>query len=139
MKAEKNKQPDQHTEEELPQHTNEPEMGEPEERVSRSPELTQRQTRARRAELAEMKDKYLRLAAEFENFRRRTAKERIENAKTANQDLMTALLPVMDDLERAQQSMKDATDVEAVKQGVQLVFNKLANTLQQKGLKAMDP
>ncbi|RYD93919.1 MAG: nucleotide exchange factor GrpE [Sphingobacteriales bacterium] len=89
-------------------------------------------------ELADMKDKYLRLAAEFDNFRRRTAKEKLDFAKTAGQDLMTALLPVLDDLERARQSMETAQDVESLKQGVELVFAKMMNTLQQKGLKAID-
>ena len=90
------------------------------------------------AELAEMKDKYLRLFAEFDNYKRRTSKERMELLKTANQEMMAALLPVMDDLERAKQATEKATDVNAVKEGLDLVFNKLANVLQQKGLKAMD-
>ena len=89
-------------------------------------------------ELADMKDKYLRLAAEFDNFRRRTAKEKIEFAKTAGEDLMLALLPVLDDMDRARQAMETSTDVEAVKQGLELVFHKFGNTLQQKGLKAID-
>lgn len=90
-----------------------------------------------RAELGEMKDKYLRLYSEFDNFRRRTAKERNELLKTANQELMTALLPVLDDLERARNAMDEAEDVAAVKKGVELVFHKIDNTLQQKGLKPM--
>ena len=89
-------------------------------------------------ELSEMKDKYLRLFYDFENFRRRTAKERLELMKSGGEDVMTALLPVMDDLERAKVAMEDAKDVEAVKQGLELVFGKLTNVLQQKGLKPMD-
>ena len=89
------------------------------------------------AELGEMKDKYLRLYSEFDNFRRRTAKERNDLLKTANQELMTALLPVLDDLERARNAMNEAKDVAAVKEGVELVFHKIDNTLQQKGLKPM--
>jgi len=89
-------------------------------------------------ELSEMKDKYLRLYSEFDNFRRRTSKERQDLMKTANQEMMAALLPVMDDLERAKQATEKATDVNAVKEGLDLVFNKLANVLQQKGLKAME-
>ncbi len=89
-------------------------------------------------ELADMKDKYLRLAAEFDNFRRRTAKEKIEFAKTAGEDLMLALLPVLDDMDRARQAMETSTDIEAVKQGLELVFHKFGNTLQQKGLKAIE-
>ncbi|RNI25740.1 nucleotide exchange factor GrpE [Rufibacter latericius] len=90
------------------------------------------------SETDELRDKYLRLHAEFDNFRRRTSKERLELFKTANQELMVALIPVLDDLERAQTAMKDAQDVNAVREGVELVFSKFQNLLQQKGLKAMD-
>ncbi|WP_242927767.1 nucleotide exchange factor GrpE [Pontibacter vulgaris] len=90
------------------------------------------------AELAEMKDKYIRLMAEFENFRRRTAKERQELFKTANQDLMSELLPVLDDMERARQSMEATKDVDAMLQGLELVFHKLKHVTHQKGLKPMD-
>ncbi|MDX5421191.1 MAG: nucleotide exchange factor GrpE [Hymenobacteraceae bacterium] len=89
------------------------------------------------AELAEMKDKYIRLMAEFENFRRRTAKERLELSKTATQDLMEDLLPVLDDMERARQSMEATKDVDAMLQGLELVFHKLKHVTQQKGLKPM--
>jgi molecular chaperone GrpE len=89
-------------------------------------------------ELSEMKDKYLRLYSEFDNFRRRTSKERLELLKTANEDMIVALLPVMDDMERAKQATENATDINAVKEGLNLVFNKLSNVLQQKGLKAME-
>ena len=89
-------------------------------------------------ELSEMKDKYLRLYSEFDNFRRRTSKERLDLIKTANEDMMIALLPVMDDLDRAKLAMEDATDVNAVREGLELVFGKLTNILQQKGLKPMD-
>ncbi|WP_202621788.1 nucleotide exchange factor GrpE [Pontibacter russatus] len=90
------------------------------------------------AELAEMKDKYIRLMAEFENFRRRTAKERIDFAKTASQDVMSDLLPVIDDMERARQSMEATRDVDALLQGLELVFHKLKHVTQQKGLKPMN-
>lgn len=90
------------------------------------------------AELAEMKDKYIRLMAEFENFRRRTAKERIELSKTATQDLMGDLLPVLDDMERAKRSIESAKNTDAVVEGLELVFHKLQNVTQQKGLKAME-
>ena len=87
------------------------------------------------AELAEMKDKYIRLMAEFENFRRRTAKERQELFKTASQDLMTELLPVLDDMERARQSIETSHNEDAMLQGLELVFHKLKHVVQQKGLK----
>lgn len=89
------------------------------------------------AELAEMKDKYLRLMAEFENFRRRTAKERIDLSKTATQDMMTELLPVLDDMERASHSFETTKDTDAMLQGLELVFHKLKHVTQQKGLQAM--
>ncbi len=89
-------------------------------------------------ELAEMKDKYLRLYSDFENFKRRTSKERIELYKTAGQEIITAMLPVLDDFERANKSMETAQDIIAVKEGIALVHNKLKNILIQKGLKEME-
>ena len=90
------------------------------------------------AELAELKDKYLRLAAEFENYKRRTTKERIELYKTANQELMTALLPVLDDFERARSATQNTADANAVRESIDIIQGKLNKTLQQKGLTAMD-
>ena len=90
-----------------------------------------------KAELAEANDKYLRKVAEFENYKRRTAKERIELMQTAGRDVITDLLDVLDDCDRAQKQLEAGTDVAAQKEGVMLVFNKLRNSLQSKGLKAM--
>jgi molecular chaperone GrpE len=89
-------------------------------------------------EVQELNDKYLRQAAEFDNFRRRTARERIELIQTAGRDVITDLLDVLDDSERAQQQMEATSDVKAIKEGVQLVFTKLRNSLAAKGLKPMD-
>ena len=89
-------------------------------------------------ELAELKDKYLRLAAEFENYKRRTSKERIELFRTANQELMVALLPVLDDMDRARAATRDTADAGTVRDALDIVQNKLNKTLQQKGLAAMD-
>jgi molecular chaperone GrpE len=89
-------------------------------------------------ELVAANDKYLRLFAEFDNFRRRTTKERVELLQTAGKEIIVSLLPVMDDFERAIRSMDNATDVDAVKAGVELIYNKLSNTLSQKGLKPME-
>lgn len=91
-----------------------------------------------KAELDESKDKYLRLYSEFENFRRRTAKEKLDLVKTANEDLITALLPVIDDFERAEKSMGEEADVKAITEGMQLIANKFKGILEQKGLKVMD-
>jgi molecular chaperone GrpE len=89
-------------------------------------------------ELADLKDKYLRLAAEFENYKRRTTKERIDLFKTANQELMTALLPVLDDFDRARNHTRDTEDANAVRESIDIIHSKLNKTLQQKGLTAMD-
>jgi molecular chaperone GrpE len=89
-------------------------------------------------ELSLANDKYLRLYAEFDNFRRRTIKEREEARKMEGKDLIVSLLPVLDDFERALKSMEDATDVAPVKEGVLLIQNKLKSALTQKGLKEME-
>lgn len=89
-------------------------------------------------ELAEAKDKYLRLYSEFENFRRRNAKERIDLIKTASSDLMVELLPTIDDFERANKANQNQEDIDAVKEGFNLISTKLMKTLESKGLKLMD-
>jgi molecular chaperone GrpE len=89
-------------------------------------------------EAAEWKDKYLRLVAEFDNFRKRNAKERLELIQTAGRDVIASLLDVLDDSERAQKQLETGLDPAANKEGVLLVFNKLKNTLQAKGLKPMN-
>lgn len=94
---------------------------------------------AMEAELAEAKDKYLRLAAEFDNYKRRMSKECSELFLTAGRDVLQSLLPVLDDMDRATKTLEGSgADVAAVKEGVMLVFNKLRSTLQGRGLKAMD-
>jgi molecular chaperone GrpE len=91
-----------------------------------------------KAELQEQKDKYLRLFAEFDNAKRRNAKERIELIQTAGKEVITAMLDVLDDCDRAEKQLNSATDINQIREGVQLVFNKLRSTLQSKGLKAME-
>ena len=90
------------------------------------------------AELQEQKDKYLRLMAEFDNFRRRTAKERIELIQTAGKDVIVSLLDVLDDCDRAEKQLQSNDDIAVQKEGIQLVFNKLRSNLQSKGVKAME-
>lgn len=87
-------------------------------------------------ELEVQKDKYIRLVAEFDNFKRRTAKERMELVQTAGKDVIVSMLEVMDDCDRAEKQM-DTDDTEQIKVGVQLVFNKLRSVMQSKGLKPM--
>ncbi|MBE9662748.1 nucleotide exchange factor GrpE [Mucilaginibacter myungsuensis] len=89
-------------------------------------------------ELAQANDKYLRLYAEFDNFRRRTREERTELLKTAGKEMVVAMLPVLDDFERAAKAMENSTDVNAVKEGVALVQHKIKNILGQKGLTEME-
>jgi len=86
----------------------------------------------------ESNDKFVRLYSEFENFRRRTAKEKLELIGSASGDLVKELLPVLDDMERAIASNKTAEDIDTVKQGFELVYNKFLKTLQSKGLEAAD-
>lgn len=83
------------------------------------------------------KDKFLRLFAEYENYKKRTSRERIELFKTAGQELMTSLLPVVDDFERALSHMEDDKEVE-LKKGVLLIYNKFYKTLEQKGLSKIE-
>lgn len=87
-------------------------------------------------ELGKEKDKFLRLFAEFENYKKRTGKERLELFKTANQDMMVAMLPILDDFDRAISEIKKTEDEELLK-GVQLIQNKFRETLRAKGLEAM--
>ncbi len=91
-----------------------------------------------KADLADQKDKYLRLMAEFENFKRRTAKERVDLIQTAGKDVIVSLLDVMDDCDRAEKQLNGSDEIAVQKEGIQLVFNKIRTTLQAKGLKAME-
>lgn len=89
------------------------------------------------AKVNELNDKYLRLYSEYDNFRKRTAKERSELIQTAGEDVFKSILPVMDDFERAIRSNETATDVKAVNDGVMLIYSKLKSTLTQRGLQEM--
>ena len=89
-------------------------------------------------EILELKDKHLRLFSEFDNFRKRTTKERIELFKSAHADLMLELLPVMDDFDRAMKSFEDVNDAESIKEGIDLIKNKFQKTLERKGLQCME-
>lgn len=90
------------------------------------------------AELAEQKDKFLRLYSEFENFRKRTAKEKIDLISTANEGLILSIIPVIDDFDRAQQAFEEATDVKAIQEGVTLIKDKFIKALEAKGLTAIE-
>jgi len=84
------------------------------------------------------KDKFLRLFAEFENYKKRTSRERIELFKTAGQELMTSLLPIVDDFERALAHTEEDSEAEELRKGVLLIYQKLYNTLEQKGLSKIE-
>ena len=104
-----------------------------EELLSDEEKLAAEETRA-----AELQDRYLRLNAEFDNYKRRTAKERLELYKTAGEDIIVSLLPVLDDFDRAMQAAEGSGDNKDVKEGMELIKNKLMTTLAQKGLEPMN-
>ena len=87
---------------------------------------------------AEMNDRYLRLYSEFDNYRKRSARERVEFSKTAASDTFTAILPVLDDFDRAAKAMENADDIAVVKEGMQLIYHKFRNILVSKGLEEMN-
>ena len=89
-------------------------------------------------DLDEARDKYLRLAAEFDNYKRRTSRERLELIQTAGKEIVESMLDVIDDSERAAKNLDSSDDVAQIKSGVMLVFNKLKSTMQAKGLKVME-
>ncbi len=130
--------PDELQEEE-PITTQEP-VNEAEIQTEESPEMPQEEVSEldkAYIELAEMKDKYLRLYADFENFRRRTAKERLELMQTAGEDVIVAMLPLWDDIDRASATF-DANTETVDKVGVELIFNKFKTTLGVKGVKQIE-
>lgn len=102
------------------------------------PEVVENPLEKLTAELLEQKDKYLRLMAEFDNFRRRTAKERLDLIQTAGKDVIVSLLDVLDDCDRAEKQLSGSDDIAAQKEGILLVFNKIRSSLYNKGVKAME-
>jgi molecular chaperone GrpE len=108
-------------------------------RSKKSRKHEDKETEKLKSEIGELKEKYLRLYSEFENYRRRTSKEKLDLISTANEDLMVELLPVIDDFERAIKAMdQNDADAQAIREGVLLIFNKLKNVTEKKGLKLME-
>ena len=107
-------------------------------RQRREDEAKDKEIEELKAQVEEQKDRYLRLSAEFDNYRKRTLKERSDMLKTVNGDTLSGMLPVLDDLERAMQSMQKATDVDAVREGVVLIYNKIQEFLKNKGIVEID-
>lgn len=89
-------------------------------------------------DLLELKDRHIRLQAEFDNYRKRTLKERIDLLKTANESLLISLLPVIDDFDRALQTMDSVEEESPVKEGVKLIYNKFQEFLKQNGVKEIE-
>lgn len=107
-------------------------------KLRKEDEAREKEIEELKAQVEEQKDRYLRLSAEFDNYRKRTLKERSDMLKTVNGDTLSGMLPVLDDLERAMQSMEKATDVAAVREGVVLIYNKIQEFLKNKGIVEID-
>lgn len=90
------------------------------------------------AKLAEMQDRYLRLSAEFDNYRKRNLREKMEMTKSAGESVILKIIPVIDDFDRALLSMADTNDVNAVKAGIELIYNKFSEFLKQSGVKEIE-
>jgi molecular chaperone GrpE len=126
-----------HTEEEKKDKKNLKMKSSKKQNTSKSDETTA-QIAELEAKVAELTDKNLRLQAEFDNFRKRTLNEKMELIKNGGEDVLKSLLPMMDNFERAQASTSKAESVEAVKEGIDLIYNGFAEYLQKKGIKVME-
>jgi molecular chaperone GrpE len=96
------------------------------------------ETRAAEEKLAEMQDRYIRLSAEFDNYRKRTLREKIELSKYAAEDLLLKIIPIMDDFDRALSHMETATDCAAMKDGIDLIYTKFSDFLKQNGIREIE-
>ena len=129
-------------EEELPMEVNEENVPETEDEIEQQGEETSgddnNEVAKLKAELAEQKDKYIRLFAEFDNYKRRTSKEAIELRQTAGKEVIISMLDILDDMDRAEQQLQESDMDKSIKDGVLLVFDKFRKTLQAKGLKPIN-
>ena len=112
-------------------------VNEEENALSEEEKLAQELEQAK-AEVEDQKDKYLRLSAEFDNYRKRTMKEKAELILNGGEKSISSILPIVDDFERALQNMQTATDVAAVREGVELIYNKFMTVLEQNGVKVIE-
>ena len=103
-----------------------------------NPETVENETEKLRAELSEQKDKYIRLFAEFDNYKRRTSKEAMELRSTAGKEIIISMLDILDDMDRAEKQLKESNVDASISDGVILVFDKFRKTLQSKGLKQIE-
>lgn len=106
--------------------------------VKQSQEMPDDDTGKKEQELGEQKDKYIRLFAEFENYKKRTAREFVELRQTAGRDVITSLLEILDDMDRAEEQMQASEEKNSMQDGVLLIFNKFRRILELKGLKAVE-
>ncbi len=130
-------QTDNLTEETIDVEENTEKKAEVEENQTNKAELKQNES-DKDAVIAEWKDKYLRLSAEFDNYRKRTLKEKMDMTKYASEEVLKSILPVIDDLERGIKAMEKSEDVVAVKEGISLIYNKFKDILASKGLKEIE-
>jgi molecular chaperone GrpE len=113
-------------------------MSEKKEKKKKTTKKNEGTKKSSKEQIAELNDKHLRLFAEFENFKKRTAKERIELYKTAGENVLTAIIPILDDFERSIKAKLDSGEEIKEDEGVNLIFNKLKTTLETKGLKEIE-
>lgn len=106
-------------------------------RTRKKPEASSK-LKALEKDLQEQKEKYLRLSADFDNYRKRTMKEKIELTKQAGEEIFSSILPVLDNLERAMKSVEEAKDLEAVKEGMHLIYNMFKEYLGQQGIREIE-
>lgn len=90
------------------------------------------------AEITEARDKYLRLYSDFENYKKRVSRDRIEQSKMAGSDVFQTIIPIIDDMDRAVKAFENSTDIKAIKEGIQLIYSKLKSSTESKGLKPMN-
>lgn len=133
---------DQHAEEtaenKAAEQTSEEQAAQEEKELSEEEKL-QKQLEEAQQTIEEQKDKYLRLSAEFDNYRKRTLKEKAELIKNGGEKAISAVLPILDDLERALANMKKLDDIQAMYDGIDLIYQKFLKTLSQEGLQKMEP
>ncbi len=124
-----NQQPDEHADD----------NGQADENGAENQESTETQLADAKEQLAQMQDRLLRQMAEFDNYRKRTIKEKAELVMNGSAGIVTDILPVIDDMERAIKNAAESTDYNALKEGIELIYNKLMHTLEQKGVKKICP
>ena len=109
----------------------------PSEEIMKETSVDTAEEKTSEEKFAELNDKYIRLYADFENYRKRMSKERIDLLKYAGEDVFKKIIPVLDDFERAFKSLAETTDIHIIKQGEDLIYNKFKNILTQSGLEEM--